>query len=139
MFQTITFIVILAAGGIAGYFIRLLLAKAKATSIEAKLEQRLSEVKDEAKKIILDSKEKSTEILEVTRAEENSRKNELRRLEERLHRQEEIVNKKGGELKEKELDLNSKITKIQELKTEIEALRQKEIANLENIANLSKN
>lgn len=138
MTQAIILIAVLVIGALIGYFIRLLLAKIKATSIEAKLEQRLAEVKDEAKKIILDAKEKASEAIESARAEEKSRKEEIRRLESRLHNQEEILNKKSNELKEKESDLNLKITKIQELKIDIEGIREKEIGNLQNIAQLSR-
>lgn len=120
-----------------GYVIRQQIIQRRAGTIEAKLKSRLEKVQEEAKKIVLEAKEKAVEIINTANEEEKKRKLLLDKLEERLLKREELLDKKDLELDSKEKEIKIILTKIQSLKTELEKLQKTELDSLEKIAKLT--
>ena len=71
-------------GVFAGYVIRQKIAQKQANSIETKLKERIEKVKEEARQIILEAKDKADKILEDAKIEERNRKTQIDKLESRL-------------------------------------------------------
>ena len=59
-------ILALVAGGVIGYYIRQNLAKKRAGSLEAKLQKRVIDVKQETTEMVKSAEKKSSELLEKT-------------------------------------------------------------------------
>ena len=120
-----------------GYVIRQKIAQKYADSIEAKLKSRIEKVREEAKNVVLEAREKATKILEESEEENKKRKIQIDKMEERLFQREELVDKKQKELIEEEEKNKRIFEKIQNLKTELEKLQKSELESLEKVAGLS--
>lgn len=120
-----------------GYIIRQKIAQKYADSIETKLKSRIEKVREEAKNVVLEAREKATKILEESEEENKKRKIQIDKMEERLFQREELVDKKQKELAEEEKENKRIFEKIQNLKTELEKLQKSELESLEKVAGLS--
>ena len=120
-----------------GYIIRQRIAQRYADSIETKLKTRIEKVRDEARDVVLEAREKATKILEESEEEKKKRKTQLDKMEERLFQREELIDKKQIETAEEEKENKRIFEKIQKLKTELEKLQKSELASLEKVAGLS--
>src|SRR3989338_6031643 len=83
----------LVLGLAAGYFIRQAIAQRQANSAEQKIKNWLEESKSQAKEVVLDAKERASRLLEEVKTEEKSRKLQLDKLEERIIKKEEQLEK----------------------------------------------
>ena len=123
---------ILIAGGalilgvVFGYAVRYLLAFKRAASVENK-----------AKSLILEAKERVSVLLEEVKKEERDRKGQLEKLEDRLLKKEESLEKQTQSLITKEEKLEKETGKLSTIKSEVEAIQQKALGQLEKIAGLS--
>jgi len=120
-----------------GYIIRQRIAQRYSDSIEAKLKTRIEKVRNEARDVVLEAREKATKILEESEEEKKKRKVQLDKTEERLFQREELIDKKQAETAEEEKENKRIFEKIQNLKTELEKLQKSELASLEKVAGLS--
>lgn len=106
----------LGIGAILGYFTRQAIAKRQARSAEV---------------IINKAKEKSREILDKAKQEESERRDRVLSLERRLEKREE-------RLEQGSADLKRRIKKVQNIRQEINSLKQEQVKSLEETARLSK-
>jgi len=120
-----------------GYVIRQKIAQKYADSIETKLKSRIEKVREEAKNVVLEAREKATKILEESEEENKKRKVQIDKMEERLFQREELVDKKYKEVTEEEKENKRIFEKIQNLKTELEKLQKSELESLEKVTGLS--
>ncbi|MBI4994491.1 hypothetical protein HZC21_02495, partial [Candidatus Peregrinibacteria bacterium] len=87
---SLLFVVGLVISGIAfGYFLRLAIAKRIGASLEHKIKADREVAKSEANQIVLAAQEKAATILADAQREDRERKQEVRRLEERLLKKED--------------------------------------------------
>jgi len=128
----------LAFGAILGYYARQSIAKKQAGTIEAKLQKKISEAKEESETIFSEAKERADKILEQVKREENERRNQFLKAQQILLRRESVLEEKlsGFELKEK--DFQQKVEKLRAIKESLEGLKQETVDNLERISKLSK-
>jgi ribonuclease Y len=130
------------AGGLLGlaigYFIRVFLALRLKDSVEKKAEKEVEAAKTKAKEIIVEAKAKASSILEEASQEERLRKNELRKLEERLLKREEFLDQKIRELDSAQKELKLKEEELLEKNKEAQEIRERAISELEKIAGLKK-
>ena len=124
-------------GIVIGYFIRQLIAVRTANSIEQKIKKQFEEARSKAKEIILEAQEKATALLEEAKKAERESKIQLGRLEERILKKEEQLEKQSLDLKRREDQVVQNIEKLKVAKSEIEQLKQKVVSELEKIAGLS--
>lgn len=129
--------VLALTGLIAGYFIRQLIAVRQASSVERKIKQQLEDSKAKAKEIILESQKKAADILGEIKKEEREQKLQLGRLEERLLKKEELLEKDKSDLRLEQEKTKEDVEKIKAAKNQLAELKQKLTAEFEKIAKLS--
>ena len=152
----ILIIVALGAGLAVGYFYRQNVAEKKIGRTEAYAKQLLDDAArhaDEKKKeMILEAKEEilrlkteldneiKTRRGEVQRSERriNQREDNLDKREEGLNRREDTLDKKQNDLGTREENLNRKYAEEEEVRKQIDALKEQQVAELERIASLTK-
>ncbi|MFA6973669.1 MAG: ribonuclease Y [Parcubacteria group bacterium] len=128
----------LAIGAIAGYLTRQSIAKKQLNTAEGKASKIIEEAEKNSQEAILDAKNKAVTILEDAKKKELERENQIVRLEERLGKREEVVDKKMEELDRGRSILEKKADEIRQIKTEVEEARKQELKRLEKIAGFSK-
>lgn len=129
--------VALALGLVAGYFIRQSFASKQAGSVEQKIKNWVEEAETRSKEIVLDAKERAAKLLEEVKGEEKSRKIQLDKLEERMLKKEETLEKQFAEVSTKKTSLEEDVKKFEGTRAEVDALRTKIMTELERVANLS--
>src|SRR3989344_1848767 len=75
----------------AGYYLRQRFALRLKDSTERKAQKELEEAREKVKTIVLEAQDKAASILVDIQKEEKERKQELRRLEERLLKKEDLL------------------------------------------------
>jgi ribonucrease Y len=134
--------ILIAAGtgaGIAfGYFLRKKIAQAQANSMEAKADKMLTEAKTHQQEIILQGKEKASQIIDDAKREEKQVRQELRGVQERLEKRETMFDQKLLEFQNNQQKLQEQANKVQQIRQDVEKMREQEVIRLQEIANLSK-
>jgi len=131
-------IVSLLLGSFLGYYVRQIIARRRAGTLEAKLEQKVQQTKEEVTKLIKDSEAKASHIVEIAQRDVDQRRREFLKAEEVLLGREKILSEKIGAFDKKETDLQLKIEKAKELQEDLNKLREKAEEKLEKVASLSK-
>lgn len=128
----------LLAGGGLGYLIRQSLARKQLNTAEGKASKILEEAEKKAKESLLEAKSQAVSVLEESKKRSEDRENQIMRLEERLAKREEIIDKHTEEIEKGRKVLELKAEEIRKIKKEVEETRKQELKRLEKIANLSK-
>ncbi len=132
-------IVVGTGAGLAfGYFLRKKIAQAQANSMEAKADKMLTEAKNQQQQIIIQGKEKATQIVDEAKREEKTVRQELHTVQERLERRETMFDQKLIELQNNQNKLQEQANKVQQIKLEIEKMRDQEIVKLQELSSLTK-
>ncbi|MFA5230156.1 MAG: ribonuclease Y [Candidatus Paceibacterota bacterium] len=131
-------IVLFVLGSIIGYFVRQYLAVSRADSVEGQLKIKVQEAKDEAKSLVLKSKEEAAKILEDIRREEKERKEQTDKIEGRLIKREELLDRRQIETDQNQKKVEEDISKLKVIKEDILKMKESEEKVLIEIANLSK-
>ena len=115
------------------------------TLLRSKLEQAraesiktVEEAETRAKQIRLDAESEAIKARNEADAELQKRMQELRREDQRLQDRRESLDKRIDRLEERERRLNQRQSRIDKMKNEAEELYQKQTAELERVANLSR-
>jgi ribonuclease Y len=126
---------------VAGYFIRKSLAEAKIASAEEAAKKVLEEAQKaaEAKKreAVLEAKEEVLKLRNEVEKENRERRSELQRQERRLVQKEESLDRKIESIERKEETLTNKEAEIESVKTSLQELHTKQVAELERLSGLS--
>ena len=125
-------------GLILGYFLREILAKKQAQSLESKVKKILEESKKKAQETVLEAKSKAQKIIEEAQKEEKERKKFLFESEKRLERKEELLEKKFQNQEKLQKELEEENKRIRNLKREIQNLKAKIIEKLEKVSKMSR-
>jgi ribonucrease Y len=135
---TLTFVLPALFIGLAvGYIVRHTLVSRQAASAEQTIKKQLEESSSQAKKVILNAQEKAAHILEEIKKEERERKSQLDKIEERLAKKDETLEKQMMDVRDKEKAVSADVQKINDAKTHLEQLREKLDGELEKVAGLS--
>ncbi len=135
----IVYIVIgLIVGAVGGYAYRQSQAGKKIGSAEAKAEKILEDAKNREKEIVLDAKTRSLEMIEQAKKQEAEFRSQFVRFEERMERREKELDQKSTQLDHKKQDLELKGEEIKQIQEEIKDLKVKQVANLERIAQMTR-
>ena len=129
--------VLVVVAGVAGYFIRQLVSARGAGSAEQKIRDQIDDAKSKAKELILNAQGRATDLLEEAKKEERESKIQLGRLEERLLKKEELLEKQLLDLKSKENQIAQDFDGLKIAKEEIDDLKRKALTELEKVAGLS--
>ncbi|MDD5251726.1 MAG: ribonuclease Y [Patescibacteria group bacterium] len=139
-----TFLIILgvlaaAGAGIGiGYWIRHSQAKTKVNTAEAQAERTLQDAENRKQKTLLEAKEKALKILDDAKQEEESRRRELRVIQQKLEKHDLDYQQRLKDFQQKQEKLIEKTAQIDQIKQETEKLRAEQITKLESIAQLTR-
>ena len=112
--------------------------KKKNAAAENQAEKELDRAKKEAHKLVDDARAEAHKIQDAARRDEQSRRNELKELEDRLVQREAAFDKKLDDLDTRTERLRAGEDEVEALKNEIRDIRVKQQEKLEKIAKLSK-
>jgi ribonuclease Y len=133
-------LVALAAGGVAGYIGRKVLAEAKLASAEEAARRIVEESRREADRVrresLVEAKEEAIRQKNEAEREIRDRRNEIQNREKRLSQREETLDNKTESLERKEETLRSREKDLERLQAEVDQLKAKQLAELERISNL---
>ncbi len=131
-------VVSLFLGSIFGYYARQSIARRKSGTLEEKLQKKISRAKADAQSILVEAKEKASQILEKRKQEINQRQSGLLKTEQLLLKRENSLDSKFQLLEQKEKEFQEKVQKLKQIKENLEGLKVKTLEKLENISHLSK-
>ena len=107
-------------------------------SAEEQAKKELEKAKREATKVVEQAREDANKLVEETRRDEQSRRREVKDLEQRLVNREENLDKKLDDLDKRSENLRKSEDELDDLKNEIRDIRGKQQEKLEKIAKLTK-
>ncbi len=125
-------------GSILGYLARQSIAKRDYATIEAKIQKRIGQAKEETGDIISQAKEKASKIIEKSKKEIDQRRQEIFRTEKLLLKRENIVEGRISEYEAKQKEFLEKVEKLKGIKENLENLQKESQLKLEQISGLSK-
>ena len=128
----------LVIGGVVGYYIRQNIAKKRAGTLEAKLQKRVIDVKEETSTMVKNAERKSSELLEKTQKDIDERRREFLKAQQLLLGRETLLSERITNFEEKEKDLQTKGEKLKTIKESLEQLRLEAEGKLEKVASLSR-
>ena len=142
MDQTILLVIIaaisMASGSILGYYVRQSIAKRRAGTLEAKLEKRVIQVKEETTTLIKKSEVKASEIINKAQKEVDDRRREFLKAQQILLDRESLLDTKISAFDQKENEIKEKGEKLKVIKEELDKLRSEAEDKLEKVAHLSR-
>jgi len=141
MDQLLSIILVVAAlfvGTGLGYYIRQSIARKRAGTLEAKLQKRVIDTKEETANLVKNAEKKASEILEKAQKETDERRREFLKSQQVLLNRESLLNTRIASFEEKEKELQDKGEKLKSIKEDLEKLRGEAETKLEKVANLSR-
>lgn len=130
--------VCLIIGSILGYYVRQNLAKKRAGSLEAKLQKRVIDVKEETSAMVKSAEKKSADIIEKAQKEVDERRREFLKAQQLLLDRESLLAERITSFETKEKELQDKVEKLKNIKENLEQLRLQAESKLEKVASLSR-
>jgi len=130
--------VVLAVGGFfIGYIYYKKVASNRVNSAAEKAEKLISEAKIKEKDLLLKAQDKALNIIDESKKEESSRRNEINQLQKRLEQRENSFSQKLLDLQEKQQKLYDKVNEVQEIKEKIKTIKEDQEKKLAEISGLS--
>ncbi|HSX24178.1 MAG TPA: ribonuclease Y [Candidatus Saccharimonadales bacterium] len=131
--------IVLALAGIGvGFGANTVVTKKKIGSAEERASKDLAKAKKEASKLIEEAREEALRAGEESRKDEQTRRKEIKDIEQRLLAREETLDKKLDDLDKRSEGLRKGEDEVEALKNEIRDIRGKQQEKLEKIAKLTK-
>ncbi|MDP3725454.1 MAG: ribonuclease Y [Nanoarchaeota archaeon] len=128
----------LALGLIIGYLARRWTALSRKESIERKAEEALRGAEARAKEIEFKAEEKAASILRSAQEDERTRKNELRKLEERFLGKEDELNAEKKAVEKAKEGQEAEKKRLADMEVEVREVQKKAVGELERVSGLSK-
>jgi ribonuclease Y len=133
----ITIGLVLAGLGV-GFGTSTVVTKKKLGSAQDAANKELKKAKKEADKQIQDARDEAKKLAEDARKDEQSRRKELKVLEDKILERQETLDKKLDQLDKRNEKLRKGEDEVEELKNEIREIRKKQQEKLEKVAKLTK-
>ncbi len=131
--------IVLAVAGLAvGFGANTIITRQKMGSAQDQAEKELDKAKKEAAKLKDEAREEAARLIEEGRKDEQTRRRELKDIEQRLVAREETLDKKLDELDKRTEKLRVSEGEVEGLKDEIREIRGRQQEKLEKIAKLTK-
>jgi len=129
---------VLAAGGFfIGYVFYKKSASSKISNAAEKADKLINEAKIKEKDLLLKAQDKALKIIEESKKEEATRRNDINSLQKRLEQRETSFSQKLLDLQEKQQKLYDKVNEVQEIKEKIKTIKEEQDAKLEKISGLT--
>ena len=129
--------VLILAGFLAGYIAKKYLSAKKEGSVEQIIKKRLEEAELKSKEIIVEAQKKAVDLSEEIKKEEKERKSQLDRVEERLLKREETLERQWQDIRFQEGQVKEDVEKIKAARVRFDEDKQKLSLEFEKIAKLS--
>jgi len=120
-----------------GYFLRYLIALGEKTSSETKVKQLLLDAKTKAQETLDGAKSKADVLIESAKNEEKAALAQIRKMEERIIKREEQVEKRHTVLEADAEEIKEKVKKINKIKENVDKLEDEKRKELEKITSLT--
>lgn len=131
--------IVLAVAGIGiGFGTSTAITKKKLGSAQDAAEKELKKARKEAEKQLSEAREEAQKVAEQSRRDEQSRRREIKDIEQRLLERQESVDKKLDQLDKRSEALRKGEDEVEDLKNEIRDIRRKQQEKLEKVAKLTK-
>jgi ribonuclease Y len=114
------------------------IAESRVERAQAKVNHILEEAENKAQAIELSAEKAAIEARNQAEAEMQKRAQELRQEDERLHNRREALDRRIDRLEDRERKLNQRQSRIDRMRNQVEELYNKQTAELERVANLSR-
>ena len=142
MEQTTLLIIIAAlsliSGSVLGYYVRQSIAKKRAGTLEARLEKKVLQVKEDTTAMIKKAERTSSDIVDKAQREVDERRREFLKAQQLLLNRESLLDSRISSFETKEKELQEKGEKLKAIKDDLEKLRLKAEEKLEKVAGLSR-
>lgn len=129
--------VLAVIGLVIGFGANAVVTKKRQGSAQDKADKELSKAKKEADRLIDQARQESSRAIDEGRKEEQTRRRELKDIEQRLIKREENLDRKLDELDNRNENLRKGEDEVEALKNEIREIRTRQQEKLEKIAKLS--
>ncbi len=129
-------LVVLAFAG--GFLLRIWVAKRSKKSLENTIQAELESAKSEAKEVLIEAKSKAAAIVDEAQKEERDRKQELRRVEERLIKKEDSLEVDKRAVEAEERHIKEEAARIIALENEVKGAHEKMMKELERVSGLTR-
>jgi len=131
--------IVLAVAGIAvGFGANTVITKQRVGSAQEQASKEVDKAKKEASKLLETAREEAAKLVSEGRKEEQTRRHELKELEQRLVSREDVLDKKLDDLDKRTEKLRTSEGEVEGLKDEIRDIRKKQQDKLEKVAGLRK-
>ncbi len=127
----------LLGGFFVGWIVRQKVAAHLTQSAETKARDIISKAKIKQQEVFLKAKEEASKIIDRAKQEEDLRRRELKIMEERIEKRQNLFEKKILELEESRKTLSKEKDNIEAAKDKIRQIYEKARAELEKISNLT--
>ncbi len=134
----VLFVVLAVSGFFIGYVYYKKSAGSKISNAAEKAEKLVSEARTKEKDILLKAQDKALGIIEESKKEEATRRNEIHQLQKRLEQRESSFSQKLLDLQEKQQKLYDKVNEVQEIKEKIKTIKEEQSTKLEEISGLKR-
>ncbi|MBT3231030.1 ribonuclease Y [Candidatus Uhrbacteria bacterium] len=124
-------------GILIGYFVRKIVMKGKAKSVEARAEKILNKAKSQEKEILLQAKEKAIATLEEGKKDAEARRREIQSQQSRLQHRENKFDQQLLAVEDRKNKLEKEQKQLEELKIKVNEVKQEQIDKLQKIAGLT--
>lgn len=142
MDQIIVYIIVgavaLILGSVLGYYIRQNLAKRRAGTLEARLQKKLVDVREETTAMVKNAEKKSADIIDKAQKDIDERRREFLKAQQLLLNRESLLATRITDFETKEKELQEKGEKLKSIKEALEQLRLEAEGKLEKVALLSR-
>ncbi|MCX6790662.1 MAG: Rnase Y domain-containing protein, partial [Candidatus Gribaldobacteria bacterium] len=127
----------LIVGATLGYFTRQSIARKQTGSIEAKLQKKIAQVKQESEDTINQARSQAAKLIKESQIEVDGRRKEILQTERLLFKREHSFEQKVSDFDGKEKEFDLRVQKLKEVKERIEQVKQETEQALERVAGLS--
>ncbi|MCL5010750.1 MAG: ribonuclease Y [Patescibacteria group bacterium] len=131
-------IICLIAGSVLGYYVRQSIVKKRKGTIEARLQKKIAQVKQESEEITAQAKTKAGQIVTQAQQESDERRKELLQSERMLFKREHQLDEKSSVFEKKERDFEEKVKKLKQVKDRLDSMHKEATDKLEAMAGLSR-
>jgi len=127
----------LILGGVIALFASRMIAGRKLTVARGKAQELIAEANNTQKEILLETKEEALKIKAAAEAEYRGRRSEIQHEERHLAQREESLARRFEAIERREYNLSAKEKEVENVRTRVKELKQKEEKQLELIAVMS--
>ena len=126
----------LTVGAIGGYLVRNFVYGRRYAAAQSEAAQILEDTQEQKRSIILEAKEEALKFRSEAETELRERRSEVQRIERRVANREENVERRSNNLERRERNLTNKEKAADDIRNELEELKQQQLQQLEAVANL---